>query len=159
MLTSNMQKQENHKKYQKWTDDEKRLVVKLYNKHGKSFDLYKQHFPRRDVQQIKSFCYNQLYKIKELNRKHIQIAACPRSTSAPQVVLTQKLLTEIPNYIPELPDQTEVFPRLQTAEPVFTPERTPTAVHEHQDQTQEYQSCRMLTCRLFSLWRIQTKLN
>ncbi|CAL6095960.1 Hypothetical_protein [Hexamita inflata] len=55
------------------------------------------------------------------------------------ITLTQKLLTEIPNYIPELPDQTEVFPRLQTAEPVFTPERTPTAVHEHQDQTQEYQ--------------------
>lgn len=32
-----------------------------------------------------------------------------------------------------------MFPRLQTAEPVFTPVRTPAAVHERQDQTQEHQ--------------------
>ncbi|CAL5985202.1 SANT/Myb_domain [Hexamita inflata] len=81
--------QEGKKTYNKWTKAEIKLFEQLYDIHYKDFKMYVEHFKNRTEQQIKSFYYNVLQKIKAEEKR--------------KILLTQ------PTIVTEFPDQNALF--------------------------------------------------
>ncbi|CAL5985213.1 SANT/Myb_domain [Hexamita inflata] len=71
--------QENKKVYQKWNKQDKKLFIKLNKLHGKAFEKYQSSFPKRTVQQIKSFYYNEINKQNKNSKKSIKNLNFPHS--------------------------------------------------------------------------------
>ncbi|CAL6072439.1 Homeobox-like_domain superfamily [Hexamita inflata] len=135
MLTSNMQKQENHKKYQKWTDDEKALFLQIQKRYTTAFDQYLPFFPEKTISQIKCFYLYQTNKIKEQTRNRIRIFFACSNLQKHRSLLAHK-------YILSYPDQSQIFQ--QPTNKLARVTEPQTVVNGPQGQIQECQKLNII---------------